>query len=140
MQGLFLSKKNEKNFELSFLWEVSKVLSDNFDPEDIVLNLNTVFNRFFKTTDLKIYLYDSASNSLRDFLKTWFIISNKHHDPHYMKIFMQLASLSENRFVVNEKIFILDEDFSCLSEIKFNNNQNSVFLPIVQKWESIGMM
>ncbi|MFA6988508.1 MAG: sensor domain-containing diguanylate cyclase [Candidatus Gastranaerophilaceae bacterium] len=135
-----MSKKNEKSFALNFLWEVSKVLSDNFVPEDIVLNLKTVFNKFFKTIDLKIYLYDKASDSLRDFTKTWFIISDKHQNSYYMKLFVQLTASVKHRFMINDNFIIINDDFTCFSDIKLEKNKNSVYLPIVQKLETVGMI
>lgn len=135
-----MSKKNNKRFELDFLWEVSKVLSNNFIPEEIVTSLKNVFGKFFEITDLKIYIYDEDSNSLRDFKKYWFIVADKNQNSHYMDIFSQLASTIRHRFIINDSFFTLHDDFDCLPDIKFEQNQNIVYLPIVQKTETIGMM
>lgn len=137
--------KNE-NVELNLLASVSKTLTENSDPLEIMTLLGRIFNRFGrasnKFTELKtlnIYIYDENTKTLRDFSKSWIVIEQTGNDTYTDKLYLVITQLSQFSFFVNGIPYKMEELVDC-SKIKINNVSNTILFPLKKNNRPFGIL
>lgn len=136
--------KNE-NYELNLLASVSKTLTENSDPLEIVTLLNRIFNRFGRSSNkfvelktLNIYIYDENLKTLKDFSKSWVVIE-QNKNAYNEKLYLVLTQLSQFDFFVNGIPYKMDELKNFLN-IKTNDNGNIILFPLKKNNRPFGIL
>lgn len=129
----------ENNIELNLLANISKTLTENSNPMDIVAVLNKVFNKFVNLEDLNIYIYDENTKSLRDFAKSWVVIDEFHKNSYTDKLYLALARFGQFDFFINEKPFKID-NLKQLVNLKFEEEYNTILFPLKRKNKPYGIV
>lgn len=125
--------------ELDLLANISKVLTENFEPTDIVNCLNNIFHKFINLNKLEIYVYDDNTKTLRDFSRSWIIIDDLNKNIYPGKLYSILAQFSQCDFVVNEKKIKLGK-FLKLKELNIVTDNNTIFFPLMKKNKPYGII
>jgi len=135
---------NKENYELKLLANVSKTLTENSDPVEIVTLLGRIFNKFgrlsTKFVELKtfnIFIYDENVKTLRDFSKSWVIIE-QNKSAYNEKLYLVLTQLSQFDFFVNGIPYKMEELVNFLN-IKTNNESNTILFPLKKHNKPFGM-
>ncbi|HNW25536.1 MAG TPA: sensor domain-containing diguanylate cyclase [Candidatus Gastranaerophilaceae bacterium] len=127
------------NFELNLLAEISKVLTENSNPSDIVLLLSKIFSDFADLSKLSIFIYDENTKLLKDYSKSWVVIDEFHKNFYTDKLYIALANFSQWDFYINDKKFkTLDFKFS--GEIKLTKDINKILIPLKRKNKPYGIV
>ena len=132
-----------KKPELNFLWEISNVLTGNYDEQELINNLKTVFERFLFVKNFQVFMWDEFSSTLRDFVKSWIIIDKNKQSEKVIKIFQTLASESPDKFMLNGTL--LDFNKAALElEYCFDNclqeDNNIVYFPLYRENKLNGVL
>lgn len=135
----------KENFELNLLANVSKTLTENSDPLEIVTLLGRIFNKFGRISNkfvelktLNIYIYDENMKTLRDFSKSWVVIE-QNKDAYNDKLYLVLTQLSQFDFFVNGIAYKMDE-LSNFLNIKTNNESNTILFPLKKHNKPFGIL
>lgn len=129
----------QHNFELDVLSEISKNLTSNSDPTDIVNALRNTFFRSIGFDKLDIYVFDENTKTLRDFSKSWVVVEEFHKNGPADKLYLALAQFAQFDFFINKKPYKLDKDLD-LQKIRYNEKSNSILLPLVKKNRPYGVI
>lgn len=136
---------NKENNELDLLAKVSKTLTENSDPVEIVTLLGRIFNKFGRVsnkfvelTTFNIFIYDENTKTLRDFSKSWIVIE-QNKNPYNEKLYLILTQLSQFDFFVNGIPYKMDELTNFLN-IKTNAESNTILLPLKKHTQPFGML
>ena len=134
-------ENSDKNqiVELDLLANISKVLTENFEPTDIVNCLNGVFNKFISLDKLEIYVYDDNTKTLRDFSKSWIIVDDLHQNAYPGKLYLSLSKFNQYDFILNEKGFKI-EKFSKLKDANTDESINTILFPLMKKNKPYGII
>lgn len=135
----------KENFELNLLANVSKTLTENSDPLEIVTLLGRIFNKYGRLSNkfvelktLNIYIYDENMKTLRDFSKSWVVIE-QNKDAYNDKLYLVLTQLSQFDFFVNGIAYKMDE-LSNFLNIKTNNESNTILFPLKKHNKPFGIL
>lgn len=135
----------KENYELNLLANVSKTLTENSDPVEIVTLLDRIFNKFGRISNkfvelktLNIFIYDENTKTLRDFSKSWFVIE-KSKSVYNEKLYLVLTQLSQFDFFVNGISYKMEELTNFLN-IKTNNESNTILFPLKKHNKPFGML
>ena len=117
-----------KKLELDFLWEVSNSLAKVVDEACFVNELKAIFEKYLNVNNLRVFLWDEQSGSLRDFVKNWLVIEKNAQNEAVKKIFSNLKSNPDKKaFVLNNNLLsyclsmeLLENKFS--QYLKAENN------------------
>lgn len=125
-------KNLDKNqiIELDLLANISKVLTENFEPTEIVNLLNEVLRKFIGLDRLDIYVYDENTKTLRDFSRRWVVVNDLY------KKFLQFKQCD---FILNGKAFEI-EKFSKLGDVNIDENTNTILFPLMKKNKPYGII
>ncbi|MBQ9688168.1 hypothetical protein IJV79_00870, partial [bacterium] len=128
-----------KNYELSLLSNISKILISKNKPADIIFKLEKFINRFGRITKrfvplkkINIYLYDENIKTLRDFSKSWITLEKNDSENLYEKI----KQIHQYSFYVNDKPYKLGK----LENIETNEEENTVSIPLKQGNKAFGIL
>jgi len=133
-----MSTKN-KNIELTLLSSISKILTENSNPLDIVNFLTKTFKGLVDFKGLNIYIYDEYTKALKDFAKSWVVIDDFHKNSYTDKLYLALAQFSKDDFFINDKAFKLD-DLSIHDDLGLNNENNVILFPLRRKNKPYGLI
>lgn len=135
----------KENYELNLLANVSKTLTENSDPLEIVTLLGRIFNRFGRTSNkfvelktLNIYIYDENMKTLRDFSKSWVVIE-QNKSAYNEKLYLVLTQLSQFDFFVNGVPYKMDE-LSNFLNIKTSIESNTILFPLKKHNKPFGIL
>lgn len=128
-----------QTFELELLANISKVLTENSSPIDILSKLNSIFNKFINLDKLDIFVYDENTKTLRDFSRSWIIIDEFHKNADADKLYLALAQFSQYDFLVNSKAYKISEALN-IGEIKVEEINNTILLPLIKKNKPYGVI
>lgn len=135
----------KENYELNLLANVSKTLTENSEPTEIVSLLDRIFNKFGRVSNkfvelktLNIFIYDENTKTLRDFSKSWVVIE-KHKSVYNEKLYLVLTQLSQFDFLVNGVSYKMEELTNFLN-IKINNESNTILFPLKKHNKPFGML
>lgn len=136
----------KENYELNFLANVSKALTENSDPAEIVNMLGRIFNQFGRAANkfielktLNIYIYDENTKTLKDFSKSWVIIEQQNRNTYNDKLYLVITQLSQFNFFVNGIPYKM-EDLRNLANIKINNQSNTLLFPLKKNDRPFGIL
>ena len=128
-----------KNYELSLLSNISKILISKNKPADIIFKLEKFINRFGRITKrfvplkkINIYLYDENIKTLRDFSKSWITLEKNDSEKLYEKI----KQIHQYSFYVNDNPYKLGK----LENIETNEEENTVSIPLKQGNKAFGIL
>lgn len=135
----------QENYELNLLANVSKALTENTDPVEIVTFLNRIFNRFGRSSNkfvelktLNIFIYDEGTKSLRDFSKSWVVI-DKTQSSYNEKLYLVITQLSQFSFFVNGIPYKMEELIN-FQNIKTSPENNVILFPLKRKNKPFGIL
>ena len=128
-----------KNIELTLLANISKTLTENSDPIDIVNLLTKIFNNLVELKALNIYIYDEHTKALKDYAKSWIVIDELHKNEYTDKLYSALAQFNKHDFFINDKAFSIS-DTSILNELKLDENNNIIIFPLKRKNKPYGLI
>jgi len=132
---------SKKVIELTFLWEIARVLNENISSEDLIKSIKTIFCTFFKINYLKILLYDEYSDAFRDFNKNWNILTEDKE--RLINFYKALAPQQGKGFLINDSLVRFDtKDKILRAEISKNieDNKAVIVLPVTDKNMVIGLV
>lgn len=115
--------------KLQFLSKVADVLTKEVDTSELALELKTLLNEFAKINDLKLYVYDNVTNTMRDCVDSWSIVEDNSD------IYELYESLKGQDFVINSKAYKLP---AVISDITLKIN--SLCMPIVKDGKDFGVI
>lgn len=127
------------NFELNLLAEISKVLTENSNPSDIVFLLDKIFSDFTNLSKLNIFIYDENTKLLKDYSKSWVVIDEFHKNSYTDKLYIALANFTKWDVYVNDKKFKIN-DFKSSIDIKSAGEVNRILIPLKRKNKPYGIV
>ncbi len=137
--------KNE-NHELNLLASVSKTLTENSDPAEIITLLNRILNKFGRSSNkfvelktVNIFIYDENTKTLRDFSKSWVVIDETSHGVHNDKLYLVLTQLSQFDFFVNNIPYKMEE-ITNFQNIKTSEKSNTILFPLRKNNRPFGIL
>ncbi len=126
-------------FELNLLAEISKVLTENSNPSDIVSLLSKNFSDFSNLSKLSIFIYDENTKLLKDYSKSWVVIDEFHKNSYTDKLYIALANFSQWDFYINDKKFKI-QDFKSPVAVKLTKDINKILIPLKRKNKPYGIV
>ena len=135
-----------ENHELNLLSNVSKTLTENSDPAEIVTVLARIFNRFGRSSNkfvelqkLNIYIYDENIKVLKDYSKSWVVVERPNENTYNDKLYLVITQLAQFNFFVNGIPYKM-EDLVNLQNIKINNEKNTLLFPLKKNERPFGIL
>lgn len=125
--------------ELNFIWEISQTLSCNVKAKDIKDGLNNVFLNFLNADNVKIIFHDALQRRLCDFENPKVPLNPKIHKK-YESIFDKLSATIRLNFILNDQIFVIDDDFNLTYKIVLNEKKNVFYIPLIQDYNCFGFI
>lgn len=132
-----------KKLELDFLWEISNSLAGNFNEQELIEGVKTIFEKFLNVNNVQAFLWDEHSSSLRDFVKSWVNVDKNKQQEFVEKIFHSLQDAPEKSFILNNKVLSytfsikqLEERFS--ASLKPENN--ILYFPLRNEKKVLGVL
>lgn len=128
-----------ENNELNLLANVSKTLTEQSDPLEVISLLERIFNRFGRTSNkfvelkkINIYIYDENTKVLRDFSKSWVELNND-------KLLFIISQLNQYSFFINGAPYKMEE-LTNFSNVKTNPTNNTIFFPLKKHNRPFGIL
>ena len=90
-----------ENKELHFLTKVSEVLVKEVDTTELVGELKTVLETYVKINNLKVFVFDNVTSTMRDCADSWKVIEDDS------EIYSAFENIKEHDFVINAKAYKL---------------------------------
>ena len=128
-----------KNTELKLLANISKTLTENSDPIDIVNILTKIFNNLVDLNSLNIYIYDEYTKALKDYAKSWIVIDELHKNAYTSKLYSAFGQFNKYDFFINDKAFNL-ADSASLDTLNFEDGNNIIMFPLKRKNKPYGLI
>ena len=120
-----------------FIWEISQILSCNTLSAEMSEGLKKTFEKFFGVNDIRIVYFDERQNSFHDFADSSIFFSEKTEEK-YKKVFEKLGFTLRPNFLLNDKVYVVDDDFHIDDALKLENTKNIFYFPLVQNYKCIG--
>jgi len=125
--------------ELNFIWEVSQTLSCNVNAKDILEGLNNVFAQFLDVSEINIIFNDIQQKKLCDFSNPKILLPDREIE-YYNDILEKLSSTIRLTFMLNDKIFVIDDDFNLSYKISLNDSKNIFYIPLINNYNCFGFV
>lgn len=128
----------DKFSQLNFLWDISKTLSEFFEPEKIVSSLGKCFEKYLECKTLEILTFDKNTLSVKNFSKNWIMLDCDTQNYYREKVF-NLFREHKNSIIINSALV----DISTAKTIeKFSPDyfKENLYLPLVKKGKIFGIM
>ncbi|MCR4880993.1 MAG: GGDEF domain-containing protein [bacterium] len=122
-----------------FIWEISQTLSCNTLSAEIANGLKRVFNKFYGIDEINVIYFDERQNSFHDFADTSRIFEDKT-EKKYKAVFEKLGFTLRPNFILNDKTYIIDDDFHVDNEVNLKKDENIFYFPLVQNYKCIGFI
>ena len=90
-----------ENKELHFLTKISEVLVKEVDTAELALELKTVLETYVKINNLKVFVFDDVTSTMRDCAESWKVIEDDS------EIYSAFENIKEHDFVINSKAYKL---------------------------------
>ncbi len=119
-----------ENKQLHFLAKISDILIKDVDTAELSGDLKEALKNYTALKDIKLYVYDITSNTLRNCIQNWSVI-----DDNEEVIYKAYEEIQEHDFVINSKAYKLP---AVISEITLKIN--SLFMPIVKDEKVFGLI
>lgn len=129
----------KKIANLDFIWEISQILSCNTLASEILNGLKISFDKFFGIDNISVIYFDERQNSFHDFADSSIIFSEPQ-EKKYKKVFEMLGFTLRPNFILNKKSYIVDDDFYIDGDIELQEDNNSLYFPLIQNYKCIGFV
>ena len=117
------------NNQLQFLSKTADILTNKFDSTRLTEELKSLLKEIISFKSLDIYIYDSVTNTMRDYINSWSIVEDRDD------IYKSFKSIKGQDFVINSKAYKLP---TVISDITFKIN--SLYMPIVRDEKVFGLI
>ncbi len=115
--------------KLHFLSKVADVLIKEVNTSELADELKAVLSEFEGFKELRLYVYDSVTNTMRDCLNSWSIVEDDSD------VYKSFGTIKGYDFVINSKAYKLP---AVMSEITLKIT--SLCMPIVKESKDFGIM
>ena len=118
-----------ENKELHFLTKVSEVLVKEVDTTELVGELKTVLETYVKINNLKVFVFDNVTSTMRDCAESWKVIEDDS------EIYSAFENIKEHDFVINSKAYKLPPS---IGEVTLK--VSSLVMPMLKEGNVFGLI
>lgn len=118
-----------ENKELHFLTKISEVLVKEVDTAELALELKTVLETYVKINNLKVFVFDDVTSTMRDCADCWKVIEDDS------EIYSAFENIKEHDFVINSKAYKLPPS---IGEVTLK--VSSLVMPMLKEGNVFGLI
>ena len=118
-----------ENKELHFLTKISEVLVKEVDTAELALELKTVLETYVKINNLKVFVFDNVTSTMRDCADSWKVIEDDS------EIYSAFENIKEHDFVINSKAYRLPPS---IGEVTLK--VSSLVMPMLKEGNVFGLI
>ena len=118
-----------ENNELHFLTKISEVLVKEVDTAELALELKTVLETYVKINNLKVFVFDDVTSTMRDCADSWKVIEDDS------EIYSAFENIKEHDFVINSKAYKLPPS---IGEVTLK--VSSLVMPMLKEGNVFGLI
>ena len=118
-----------ENKELHFLTKISEVLVKEVDTAELALELKTVLETYVKINNLKVFVFDDVTSTMRDCADCWKVIEDDS------EIYSAFENIKEHDFVINAKAYKLPPS---IGEVTLK--VSSLVMPMLKEGNVFGLI
>lgn len=118
-----------ENKELHFLTKISEVLVKEVDTAELALELKTVLETYVKINNLKVFVFDDVTSTMRDCAESWKVIEDDS------EIYSAFENIKEHDFVINSKAYKLPPS---IGEVTLK--VSSLVMPMLKEGNVFGLI
>ncbi len=115
--------------ELHFLASLSTLLSKEVETSELAEGLKKVLNEYINLKEISIYIYDTTTNTLRDYSNNWNVINDDS------EIYETYKTIQDHDFVINSKAYKLPP---VIGEITLK--LSSLYMPVIKEEKLFGII
>ncbi len=118
-----------ENKELHFLTKISDILVKEVDTAELVSELKTVLETYVKINNLKVFVFDNVTSTMRDCADSWNVIEDTS------EIYSAFENIKEHDFVINSKAYKLPPS---IGEVSLK--VSSLVMPMLKEGNVFGLI
>ena len=118
-----------ENKELHFLTKISNILVKEVDTAELALELKTVLETYVKINNLKVFVFDNVTSTMRDCADSWKVIEDDS------EIYSAFEKIKEHDFVINSKAYKLPPS---IGEVTLK--VSSLVMPMLKEGNVFGLI
>ena len=118
-----------ENKELHFLTKISDILVKEVDTAELALELKTVLETYVKINNLKVFVFDNVTSTMRDCADGWKVIEDDS------EIYSAFENIKEHDFVINSKAYKLP---TSIGEVTLK--VSSLVMPMLKEGNVFGLI
>ena len=118
-----------ENKELHFLTKISDILVKEVDTAELALELKTVLETYVKINNLKVFVFDNVTSTMRDCADSWKVIKDDS------EIYSAFENIKEHDFVINSKAYKLPPS---IGEVTLK--VSSLVMPMLKEGNVFGLI
>ena len=118
-----------ENKELHFLTKISDILVKEVDTTELALELKTVLETYVKINNLKVFVFDNVTSTMRDCADSWKVIEDDS------EIYSAFEKIKEHDFVINSKAYKLPPS---IGEVTLK--VSSLVMPMLKEGNVFGLI
>ena len=118
-----------ENKELHFLTKISDILVKEVDTAELALELKTVLETYVKINNLKVFVFDDVTSTMRDCAESWKVIEDDS------EIYSAFENIKEHDFVINSKAYKLPPS---IGEVTLK--VSSLVMPMLKEGNVFGLI
>ena len=118
-----------ENKELHFLTKISDILVKEVDTAELALELKTVLETYVKINNLKVFVFDNVTSTMRDCADSWSVIEDDS------EIYSAFENIKEHDFVINSKAYKLPPS---IGEVTLK--VSSLVMPMLKEGNVFGLI
>ena len=136
-----MTENSKNNFnELNFLWEVSDTLATVSDSHLLLVGLNQIFKKYFGANNIRIFVQDDSTSTLRDFVKNWIVIEKNQQQELVANIFNRFKRIHNRGFILNNKFLNYDIQKLLTFSSVLKTENNLMYLPVLNEKNLSGVI
>ena len=118
-----------ENKELHFLTKILDILVKEVDTAELALELKTVLETYVKINNLKVFVFDDVTSTMRDCAESWKVIEDDS------EIYSAFENIKEHDFVINSKAYKLPPS---IGEVTLK--VSSLVMPMLKEGNVFGLI
>ena len=118
-----------ENKELHFLTKILDILVKEVDTAELALELKTVLETYVKINNLKVFVFDDVTSTMRDCADSWKVIEDDS------EIYSAFENIKEHDFVINSKAYKLPPS---IGEVTLK--VSSLVMPMLKEGNVFGLI
>ena len=118
-----------ENKELHFLTKISDILVKEVDTAELALELKTVLETYVKINNLKVFVFDNITSTMRDCADSWKVIEDNS------EIYSAFENIKKHDFVINSKAYKLPPS---IGEVTLK--VSSLVMPMLKEGNVFGLI